>query len=263
MGNKKLEQVCSIGIIGFGKMGSAIARYLELGGYGIRAYDKLHLPEKFAADMQAVAESDVVFVCVKPKDMKEVLGELEKALDESKNPLIISIAAGFCIASIESVLGNRRIIRAMPNLGARVGKSMTAFSPNSQANAQDLQVVKQLFGSFGESMQMPEELMNALTAISGSGPAYFLYLASKMKTAAIKLGFSDAQAQFLCTQTLIGTAGILEENPQNFEDIISDIKTPGGTTAAAIETFDEFGFEEAIISGVMAAQKRGEELGSK
>ena len=155
MESKKLEKLASVGTMGFGYMGGSIARYLARSGYAIRAYDKFQPAGSFASKLQDVAKSDIVFVCVKPKDMEQALLDLKSELDATGNsPLIISIAAGVSIESIEKILGKeRKIIRAMPNLGAKVGHSVTGFSPNSNVSAEDLQIVSGILGSFGKSCQ--------------------------------------------------------------------------------------------------------------
>jgi len=265
MSNKNLEKLTSVGIIGFGNMGSSMASYLSRSGYSISAYDKLQSAGSFASKMQDVAKRDVIFVCVKPKDMGQVLAELKSELDATgDSPLIISIAAGFSIDSIEKILGEKRkIIRAMPNLGAKVGLSVTGFSPNKNVSVQDLQIIFGILGSFGTSCQTREDLMDGVTAISGSGPAYFFYLARQMEKAAEEMGFDAKTAETLCRNTLIAAGKLLENNEGSFEEIISKIKTPGGTTAAALDKFEKEGVAQGLISGIYAAQKRGAELNNR
>jgi pyrroline-5-carboxylate reductase len=267
----------SIGVIGCGNMGAAIVEHLRKKNPGLRFYvlDKDQekesgLVKKFqaqAADsIKALGvASDVVIIAVKPQDIEPVLLELKSV----SGKLFISIAAGITLASLESALGNKAsIIRAMPNLNALVGRSATALSPNGSVRDQDIHVAQEIFRAVGEVVTVPESQMNAVTAISGSGPAFVAYLKGFDENIiegvfvreAQRFGIAYETAVILANATISGTRQMLATNLQP-EDLIRRVSSKGGTTEAGMKVLQEMGkTEEALVFAVLAAKKRAEEL---
>ncbi len=256
-----------IGIIGLGKMGTAIAGRLYKNGLEVIAKDK---KETSVAGVQAakdyceLAGCEALLFCVKPLDLRAAAAEIKSAIEKrGKHPLLISIAAGKSLSWLEAEFGNERIIRAMPNLAATAGKSFTCFSVNSQVSTADVKLAESVFSAFGSCLQVEEALLDAVTAISGSGPAYFLYFARALAKAGVSAGLDKELADLLARRTLIGVSAIAEDAPSTFDELIASIATPGGTTEAALGVFEQDGMEKIISNAVHAAKERCEALAQK
>ncbi len=254
-----------IGIVGTGKMGAAIAHGLKKSGFEVIAKDKNKANTvglKEANSCEELACCEAILLCVKPSDISGVASEMKPAIEKTKNhPLLISIAAGKTLLFLESQFGNERIIRAMPSLAAKVGKSITCYSPNSQASTADLKLAEAIFSSFGKHQQVEESALDAVTAISGSGPAYFFYFSSALSKAGVSAGLPEELSLLLARQTLIGAAAIAEASPFSFAELAGAIATPGGTTEAALGVFEQNGMEKIVNNAVHAAKARGQQIG--
>lgn len=271
-----------IGIIGCGNMGSAISQKLSLekSAYTICIFDKeknklLNLPGiKIAKDIRDLAaQADTIILAVKPQDFDHVLREL-KNLANAK--LIISIAAGITTKHIEKVLGPLRVIRAMPNLGVRIAESVTCLSRGTLATDEDLEFSQELFYYLGTDRVIDEGMMNAATAISGSGPAYIFYfietngldpqnipeharhdMMKRLEKAAEELGFDIADAAFLAANTTNAALSLLRKTKIPALELRKQVTSKAGTTEAAIAVLIKGGsWEEAA----RAALKRADEL---
>ena len=211
---------------------------------------------------QVVTSCDTILLCTKPADVPEVLREIATFGTDPNRILLISIAAGVTIASLETFIFNHaRVIRAMPNTPALVGKGAAAFSPGSNATVQDVQFVSGLLGSVGKVVEVPEKLMNAVTGLSGSGPAFVYILIEALADGGVAAGLSRDKALELATQTVLGAATMVNEtglHPALLKDMVS---SPGGTTIAGIEALEENGFRNAAIKAVTAANQRAIDLG--
>ena len=208
----------------------------------------------------AVDQADIVVLAVKPQILEPVLLDLADHLDTSK--LIISIAAGVSLATIESHLKkDLRLIRAMPNIAALVLESATAICPGKHASQEDLKLAKAVFDSVGRTVTIEEGLMDAVTGLSGSGPAYLFLIIDALADAGVKVGLSRHNALTLSAQTVLGAAKLLietGEHPGRLKDLVT---SPGGTAIAGLHTLEEGGLRTTLMNAVEVATRRSGELG--
>jgi pyrroline-5-carboxylate reductase len=219
--------------------------------YGVRA----------AADNTALVRgADVVILAVKPQIMAPVLREIMPAL--TNRPLLVSIAAGVSTATIQAVLGKYpRLIRVMPNTPALVLEGVTAIARAEETDADDLETAQEIFTAVGRVVVLEEELMDAVTGLSGSGPAYVAIVIESLADGGVKMGLDRATAMTLATQTVLGAARLISEtgvHPGALKDMVS---SPGGTTIAGIAALEEGGIRTTFIRAVERATLRSRELG--
>ncbi|MGD9015173.1 MAG: pyrroline-5-carboxylate reductase [Candidatus Omnitrophota bacterium] len=267
----------TIGIIGFGNMGSAIGEQLKL-KYRFLVFDKDRNKTKDLKDIKTednatnlVSRSEVVILAVKPQDFATVLGEIKSSCKEK---LIISIAAGITTGYIENKLGKIRIIRVMPNLPAKVGRGMIVLCKGKYSGKQDLDLAQELFGYLGETMLIEEDLMNAATAISGSGPGFFYHLIKdklinewevfandnfipKLSQAAQSKGFTPQQAKILASVTTSGSIALLKKTGLSPGILCSRVTSKGGTTEAGLKVLNSIA---SLPAATQAALRRAEDL---
>lgn len=267
-----------LGIIGAGNMAEALVRGLLRSGVmkadQIMAADVSAIRRSlFVHDMQvqavessrevAAASPANLLLSVKPQQMGEALAEI--APDLSPQTLIISIAAGISTGFIEKQLGESqvwRVIRTMPNTPMLVGEGMGALCRGKFATPEDLAAAQRIFRCAARVIEVPETLMDAVTAVSGSGPAYFFYLVELMIRAATDLGISPQQARQLAVQTALGAAKMLSVSDESPEELRRRVTSPGGTTQAAITHLENAGADKAIVEAIRAAARRSKELGT-
>ena len=256
-----------IAIIGGGNMGAAILGGIK-GRYSVIVCEKDATKVKFLqkkyrvkiADLrEAVGQSDIILLAVKPQDFEQVLAEIKADLISSK--LVISIAAGITTKYIEKKLGaSARVIRCMPNLPLLVGQGITGICRGRRATNTDEQLAANIFKSVGEVVLVQEKWMDAVTAVSGSGPAYvFLFVECWLK-AAKNLGFSDEQSKALVISTLKGSLALLEKSKDSPEVLRAKVTSKGGTTQAAMDVFARRKFDQIFTEALAAAKKRAKEL---
>jgi pyrroline-5-carboxylate reductase len=210
-----------------------------------------------AAD--AVRGAHVVVIVVKPQDVAALLADIGK--DIAPGTLVISIAAGIRTATIEEqVAVGVDVVRAMPNTPARVDRGVTGVSAGSACSAEALALAERLLASVGVVIRVPESLQDAVTAVSGSGPAYVFFLAEAMTAAAVELGLDPATATRMVNHTILGAATLLETSGEPAEVLRRNVTSPNGTTAAAISTMEQLGVHAAVVSAVTAARDRSREL---
>jgi pyrroline-5-carboxylate reductase len=219
--------------------------------YGVRA----------AADNTALVRgADVVILAVKPQIMASVLREIMPAL--TNRPLLVSIAAGVSTATIQAVLGKYpRLIRVMPNTPALVLEGATAIARSEELEADDLETAQEIFAAVGRVVVLEEELMDAVTGLSGSGPAYVAIVIESLADGGVKMGLDRVTAMTLATQTVLGAARLIAEtgvHPGALKDMVS---SPGGTTIAGIAALEEGGIRTTFIRAVERATLRSRELG--
>ncbi|MBQ6558350.1 MAG: pyrroline-5-carboxylate reductase [Clostridia bacterium] len=211
-------------------------------------------------DNKTAAQSDVLFLCVKPQVIYSVIEEIKDAVTE--NTVIVSIAAGQSIGKIENAFGKKiRLIRVMPNTPALVGEGMAALSPNANATGEDLKVVGDIFGSLGKSEIVPEHLMDAVTAVSGSSPAYVFMFIEAMADAAVQGGMPRSQAYTFAAQAVLGSAKMVLETGKHPADLKDMVCSPAGTTIDAVAELEKNGFRNAVIEAMKACIKKSKELG--
>lgn len=212
-------------------------------------------------NLDAVKASEIIIYAVKPQIIAPVLVETASKLDMSK--LIISIAAGVPLAAIESCLKKKlRLIRVMPNIAAFVKESATVVAAGENASQDDVKMAMAIFDSMGKTIFLKENaLMDAVTGLSGSGPAYIFLIVDALADAGVKVGLARQDALFLATQTVLGAAKLLmetKEHPGKLKDMVT---SPGGTAIAGLHTLEKGGLRTTLMDAVEAATKRSQELG--
>ena len=264
----------SIGFIGAGNMAEALIRGLVKGGHmaahcvWASAPRNERLAElKTAYDInvtrdnrEVARQAGIVVLSVKPQILDKVLREVGDQL--KPNALVISIAAGVDTETIEEAVSDGvRVVRAMPNTPALVGAGATAISAGKHADETDLQTARAVFDAVGITVQLEESHLDAVTGLSGSGPAYIFLILEALADAGVKVGLSRRNAQRLAAQTVMGSAKLLletDEHPGKLKDMVT---SPGGTAIAGLHTLEEGGLRTTLINAVETATKRARELG--
>lgn len=262
-----------ITIIGCGNMGLIYARaFLK---YNIVSKENLLLAEKNEIRKQEllklnvgevtivndpkIVESDIIIIAVKPQDFNELATELKPILHSAK--CIISIMAGMKMKRIEQALDNFNIIRAMPNSPAELGMGMTAFTANKSVPIEQIRKAENLLGTTGRCIFLENEnLLDAVTALSGSGPAYFFYVVKHMIEAGKQMGFDEATAAMFVKQTMLGSFHLINNANKSLDELIKSVASKGGTTEAAFSVFTETQVGENIQKGIIKARDRSVEL---
>ncbi len=264
-----------LGVIGCGKMGTALIQGAIRAGVvgaadviGCDPYEKSR--EAFVkstgatatADMDAVvAASEVILLCTKPQDVSTALTDAVKIAAGGQR-LVISIAAGVTLAALEAVTSdNFRIIRAMPNTPALVGHGAAGFCLGSRANPADATTAQSLLGAVGLAVEVPERLMDAVTGLSGSGPAYIYVVIDALADGGVRAGIPRADAVRLAAQTVMGAAAMVLETGEHPAVLKDMVTSPGGTTIAGLAVLERQGLRSAMIEAVGAAVQRAGELG--
>jgi pyrroline-5-carboxylate reductase len=207
----------------------------------------------------AVAAADAVLVVIKPQDITGVLPQIAAALRPGH--LVVSVCAGVTTAQIEShLLPGTPVVRVMPNTPAQVGEGMAAISAGAHASAADLEFASGLLAAVGKVMTVPEKYQDAVTAVSGSGPAYVFYVVEAMIDAGVLLGLPRDIATTLAVQTVYGSAKLLVDSGTHPTQLRERVTSPGGTTAAALRELDDSRVKAAIMAAIEAARDRSEEL---
>jgi pyrroline-5-carboxylate reductase len=268
-----------IAFIGAGNMASALIHGLSSSGVAAReqivatdvraeALAELHARHGIATTLDnrsAASAADLLVLCVKPQVLPAVLGELRGHLGEAA--LVVSIAAGVPTAVIERGLAAEgragvRVVRAMPNTPALVLAGATAIAPGSAATAADLALARALFASVGVVEEVQEPLLDAVTGLSGSGPAYVFLLVEALTQAGVQVGLSESTSAALAAQTVYGAAKLLHESGESPEALRRKVTSPGGTTQAGLERLAERGFADVLRDAVERATARARELGA-
>jgi pyrroline-5-carboxylate reductase len=268
-----------IAVIGAGSMGGAILSGLIAAGTAADSItastattqsakalsDKFGI-KSFALDASPTANSDtaenadVLLIAVKPAKVLETLEEIKESVKDGA--LVISVAAGVTTESMEQAIGSKAsVIRAMPNTPSIVGHGVTGIAKGKSANDNQLALAKDLFETVGQVIVVDEEKINALSTISGSGPAYVFYFAEKLMTAAKKMGFSEKEANLMVRATFLGSATLLAASSDSPETLRAQVTSPNGTTMQATARFDEAELEKVFIEATEAALARAIELG--
>jgi pyrroline-5-carboxylate reductase len=207
----------------------------------------------------ALKGAQLVILSVKPQNIKEVFGQLGSLIP--KNALIVSIVAGISTEQIEKLLPQGcPVVRVMPNTPALLNAGMAAVAGGKRAKPVHVKLVLKLFAAVGKSIQVREDQMDWVTAVSGSGPAYIFHMIEAMTAAGVKGGLDEKVALELVTQTVYGAARMVRETGKSPAELRVQVTSPGGTTQAALEKMSELGFKELIEKAMTAAAKRGAEL---
>ncbi|GAA4439246.1 pyrroline-5-carboxylate reductase [Ravibacter arvi] len=206
-----------------------------------------------------VGDYDLVILSVKPQDFNTVGAALKEVLKE--NQIVLSIMAGIGIERIQTTLAHTRIVRAMPNTPAMLGMGITAYTATPEVENSQLRKVENLINATGRSVYLEsEEMIDAVTALSGSGPAYFFYLVKSMIEAGKKMGFEDSVSALLVKQTMLGSYHLINNAEKSLDELIQAVASKGGTTEAALKRFGEGEIDENLQEGIFAARDRSQEL---
>lgn len=217
--------------------------------YGVRVLD----------NAEAAVEADTLVLVVKPQDMAALLAEIAPLI--KPDALVISLAAGITCQSIADGLpAGHPIVRVMPNTPALVDEGMSAIAAGATCDRAHLDEAEELLSSVGKVLEVPENYLDAVTAISGSGPAYIFYVVEAMIEAGVLLGLPRATATTLVVQTLIGAAAMLRETGEHPTVLRENVSSPAGTTVAAVRQLDEHKVRAAFVSAMVAARDRSQEL---
>jgi pyrroline-5-carboxylate reductase len=260
-----------VGIIGGGRLGSFLLRGLLRAGF---SQGELMVCEKDGKRAETlsrqlgvrvaggpdplVEEAEVIFLAVKPGDLEGVLGELG---ERARGKLVISCVAGATLERVEGRLKGAKVFRLMPNLACAVGEGVMAYTPSSGTGGEERERVRELLGRLGVPVEVPEERLNAITALSGSGPAYFSLIIRALAEGAAELGVPEGEALKLASQTAKGTGRMLLELGLKPEELVEMVASPGGTTEAALRELEGGKVFEAFKRALKAACKRAGELG--
>jgi pyrroline-5-carboxylate reductase len=265
-----------LAIIGAGNMAEAIARGL-LSGRVFRADQMISAdvsPQRrdlFSSQLsiksvesasEAARDARIILLSVKPQNMADVLRSLSPVLRD--DALIISIAAGISSRFIEQHIAPKpcRVIRTMPNTPMLVGEGMVAMASGTRATKDDLEQARKLFSPAATVIDVTEDKLDAVTALSGSGPAYFFFLVEQMIRAGIEMGLTDQEARTLSLKTAIGSAKMLAGSTESPQELRRKVTSPKGTTHEAITHMEQQNLPQTIVDAIKAAQRRSRELGS-
>lgn len=200
-----------------------------------------------------------IMLAVKPQMLTDVAGEIAEDVGER---VVLSILAGARTSTIRDVLGGAcRVVRVMPNTPSQIGRGMSAISLGEGTSELDAEPAARLFENVGRVIRIDESMMDAFTAVAGSGPAYVFYLAEAMIKGALKVGFNEKDAALIVQETIAGAAELLRTDGASASDLRTRVTSKKGTTQAATDTFDQLNVMESIARGVVAARDRGIELG--
>jgi pyrroline-5-carboxylate reductase len=266
--------VTRVALLGGGKMGAALVGGLldaafepsDLAVAEIDADRRRDLEARFPevrvvpSVAWAVADADVVVVCLKAGDVPEALESAGAAL--GAEALVLSIAAGVTIATLEAAAPGRPVVRAMPNTPATIGLGAAAIAAGTHAHDGHLDLAEQLLGGVGLVVRLPERLLDAVTGLSGSGPAYVFLVAEALVEAGVLVGLTRPIATKLVNQTLLGASTMLAQGDEGPEALRAAVTSPGGTTAAGLRSLEAAGVRSAFIDAVVAATRRSTELGA-
>ncbi|MEI6654369.1 MAG: pyrroline-5-carboxylate reductase [Verrucomicrobiota bacterium] len=265
-----------LGIIGCGKMGTALVDGAIRAGvltaaevFGCdpspasrEAFAKATGATVSASAAELSSACEVILLCTKPHDIPAALRDAATAAADQPR-LVISIAAGITLAALEtSSPENFRSIRAMPNTPALVGKGAAGYCLGSRATAADAATAQALLGAVGLAIEVPERLMNAVTGLSGSGPAYIYLVIEALADGGVRMGLPRADALKLAAQTVLGAAAMVLETREHPAVLKDQVTSPGGTTIAGLAELERLGLRSALGAAVAAATRRADELGN-
>lgn len=263
----------TIGFIGAGKMASAIIKGL----LSSNTFDKNHIiaaeindanaqkaKEHFGIEVvkdakDAVKKADIILIATKPFVVPELLENIKNEVKQ--NQLIISIAAGITFEKLEKALGSdKRMVRVMPNTPALLECGMSAVCKNSSAKDEDLEIVKTIFSKIGKVISCQEKDIDAITGVSGSGPAFYYYIIDKIARAGEKLGLDYQTALTLSAQTALGAAKMIQETGNTPEELITAVTTPGGTTAEGNKVLNESNIADILFETVQKTAEKSAQM---
>jgi pyrroline-5-carboxylate reductase len=207
-----------------------------------------------------LADAEVVILAMKPKDAAVALKQIKGHLSE--NMLLVSVLAGISIDTIQALIEKPiAIVRAMPNTSAAVGQSATAMATNEHVTSKQLRMATAIFQTIGQTTIVKEQQLDAVTGLSGSGPAYIYYLVEAMEKSAVEIGLEKEMAKELIVQTLLGAASMLKQSSKEPRQMRREVTSPGGTTEAGIHVLEQHGVQEAFVKCIQEATSQSKRLG--
>lgn len=269
--NLEFAKPLKVGFVGFGKMAEAIAQSMVDGkkfkAEQLIAFDvetarlekAKFLKIEIAKDNgEVVKKSDAIVLAIKPQSMENVLSEIAENVSSKK--LVISIAAGISLNFLEEKMPKARVARAMPNINCLVGEMAGGFALGKNTSNDDKKIVGKIFAGAGKIIELEEEKLDAVTAIAGSGPAFYAFFTKAIIETGIKNGLSEKEATELTLQTMVGTAKFLQEKKVSAQEFIEMVASPAGTTVAGLNSMNSNEVENKIIESIDSAIKRSREL---
>jgi pyrroline-5-carboxylate reductase len=268
-----------LGIIGAGAMGQAIAKGLVSAGFfhasDIALFD---LRQEVLIELKAyefktyntvselidsLVDDGILLIAVKPQNINDLLHEIETAKQNAlkQNVIIVSICAGVKISKFEEFFPRNPIIRVMPNTPAQIAKGASVLAPNKNCTDAQIQEIQKIFSCLGLALVLDEAKLDAVTALSGSGPAYVFLLIEAMTLAGVRLGLDEADSKALARETVFGSACLVAESGKEASELRAQVTSPKGTTQAALDSFAENDFNEIVFKAIDSAYKRSVELG--
>ncbi|WP_265129563.1 pyrroline-5-carboxylate reductase [Chryseobacterium oranimense] len=261
-------------ILGAGNMGLSFSKsFLK---YELIKPENLHLITRNQSKISKIAEefpksvistfeetsdldADLIIVAVKPQDFQHVAQNFRFTLKE--NQMVLSIMAGIKIEKIQKLLNHPLVVRAMPNSPTLLGMGITGYTAANGISFSQLINIERLLNSTGRSVYLEnEDLLDGVTALSGSGPAYFYYIIDAMIKAGVEMGIEENLSQLFVKQTMLGAYHLINNSEKSLEELIKDVASKGGTTEAALKTFEEQHLKEILKGGILNAEKRAKEL---
>ena len=262
----------TVAVLGAGSMGEILAEGLLRAGWEtdnlillVRREERAREVERRTAIQttmdaaEAVADRDVLVVAVKPKDVEHLLDQIADLVKVDQ--VVVSLVAGVPLAVFENRLDGVAVVRSMPNTPAAVDEGMTAYCGGTHADADALALADMVLAAVGETIKLSEDLLDAVTAVSGTGPAYVFLLAEALTEAAIREGLPHHAAEKLVVQTLRGAGALLSVSDKSAFRLRAEVTSPGGTTAAAMHMLEDGGFRALLERAVRSAAQRSRELG--
>jgi pyrroline-5-carboxylate reductase len=263
-----------IAILGAGNMGLSFSKsFLK---YELIKPENLHLITRNESKISKISEefpkskisifndvkeldADLIIIAVKPQDFKNVAENFQFKLKE--NQMVLSIMAGIKIQKIQKLLYHPLVVRAMPNSPTLLGMGITGYTSAEGISFSQLINIERLLNATGRSVYLEnEELLDGVTALSGSGPAYFYYIVDAMIKAGVQMGIDENLSKLFVEQTMLGAYHLINNSDKSLEELIQDVASKGGTTEAALRTFEENNFKEILKNGILNAEKRAKEL---
>ncbi|MGK7893995.1 MAG: pyrroline-5-carboxylate reductase [Xenococcus sp. (in: cyanobacteria)] len=268
------ENSIQLGVIGGGVMAEAIiSRLLQQKIYAPKTIlvsePQLQRREFWQEQYQVAVTKEnndvtsaekVILLAIKPQVLDAVVEGMNLVSEPKNSPLIISILAGVSLSRLESAFPNYAVVRVMPNTPATIGAGISAISVGSQVSTEQLQIAQQIFNAVGQVVEVSEYLMDAVTGLSGSGPAYVALMIESLADGGVAAGLPRAIAQKLAIQTVLGTARLIQESGLHPAVLKDRVSSPGGTTIAGVTALEKGGFRSAAIEAVKAASQRSREL---
>lgn len=266
----------AVAILGAGSMGGAILSGILASGKAGPVTVTNRTPEKAddlssdavrsfstqanpGANLEAIADAEVVLVGVKPAMVPDLLREIAPGL--RPGTIVVSLAAGVTVATFESILPpTTPVVRSMPNTPAIVGKAVTGIAAGTTADADVMKLVREVFETCGAVIEVHEDQIDALSAISGSGPAYVFYLIEQLTVAARGMGFTEDQARLMAEQTFVGASALLDESGEDPAELRRRVTSPGGTTERAVAVLEDAHLADIFADAAGAALARAQEL---